>query len=332
MQLVINSFGAYLHKTDEMFVIKTDDKTTSVSADKVDSILISTAATITTDAISLAIERNIDVVFLNNFGDPIGRIWHSKLGSTTLIRRWQLKAEETPEGFSLAKGFVVRKAEQQIAYVKDLKKNRPGMADEFNTVLSAMEGLLSDLRATKGNAVSQRGRVMGLEGMLSRYYFGILSASLPKKWQFDGRSRDPAKDPFNAMLNYGYGVLYSQVERGCIISGLDPYIGILHTDNYNKRSFVFDLIEIFRINADRVVMNLFVSKKVRTEYFDEVPGGMILNKEGKAVLITALNEMFETKVKVGRRTVTLRSSIPLECHHIANSMIGKGDGVIGDAK
>ena len=327
MQLVINSYGAYLHKKDELFVIKTDEKTTSISADKVDSILISTAATITTDAISLAIERNIDVVFLNHFGDPIGRIWHSKLGSTTVIRRWQLKAEDTPEGFILAKGFVVKKAEQQIAYVKDLKKNRPGMADEFYSVLSAMENLLTDLKATKGNAASQRGRVMGLEGMLSRYYFGILSASLAKKWQFSGRSRDPAKDPFNAMLNYGYGVLYSQVERGCIISGLDPYIGILHTDNYNKRSFVFDLIEIFRINVDRVVMNLFVSKKVKTEFFDEVPGGVMLNKEGKAVLITALNEMFETKVKVGRRTVTLRSSIPLECHHIANSMIGKGDGV-----
>jgi len=325
MQLVINSYGAYLHKTDEMFVIKTDEKTTSVSADKVDSILISTAATITTDAISLAIERNIDIVFLNHFGDPIGRVWHSKLGSTTVIRRWQLKAEETPEGFALAKGFVVRKAEQQIAYVKDLKKNRPILADEFADVLSSMESLLADLKATKGIAASQRGRVMGLEGMLSRYYFGILSVSLPEKWQFDGRSRDPAKNPFNAMLNYGYGVLYSQVERGCIISGLDPYIGILHTDNYNKRSFVFDLIEIFRINVDRVVMNLFVSKKVKMEFFDEVPGGVMLNKEGKAVLITALNEMFETKVKVGRRTVTIRSSIPLECHHIANSMIGKGD-------
>lgn len=327
MQLVINSYGAYLHKTDELFVIKTENTTAKVSADKVDSILISTAATISTDAISLAIERNIDIVFLNHFGDPIGRVWHSKLGSTTVIRRWQLKAEETLEGFLLAKGFVVRKVEQQIAYVKDLKKNRPLMADEFNSVLSSMECRLSDLKATKGIAASQRGRVMGLEGMVSREYFGILSACIPKKWQFAGRSRDPAKDPFNALLNYGYGVLYSQVERGCIISGLDPYIGILHTDNYNKRSFVFDLIEIFRINVDRVVMNLFVSKKVKTEFFDEVPGGVMLNKEGKAVLITALNEMFETKVKVGRRTVTIRSSIPLECHHIANSMIGKDDPI-----
>jgi hypothetical protein len=37
------------------------------------------------------------------------------------------------------------------------------------------------------------------------------------------------------MLNYGHGVLYSMVEKACIIAGLDPYIGVLHTDNYNNK-------------------------------------------------------------------------------------------------
>ena|SRR3989304_1858844 len=64
-----------------------------VSADKVDSILITTAATITTDAIEFAVENNIDIVFLDFNKNPYGRVWHSKLGSTTLIRRRQLEAE-----------------------------------------------------------------------------------------------------------------------------------------------------------------------------------------------------------------------------------------------
>ena len=64
-----------------------------VSADKVDSILITTAATINTDAIEFAVENNIDIVFLDFNKNPYGRVWHSKLGSTTLIRRRQLEAE-----------------------------------------------------------------------------------------------------------------------------------------------------------------------------------------------------------------------------------------------
>ena len=46
MQLVINSFGAYLHKSGNCFVIKVDDKSTEISVDKVNSILISTSATL----------------------------------------------------------------------------------------------------------------------------------------------------------------------------------------------------------------------------------------------------------------------------------------------
>jgi len=93
MQLVINTRGAYLKKEKNCFLVKNDEKSFEVSADKVDSILITTAATITTDAIEFAVENNIDIVFLNHFGDPYGRVWHSKLGSTTLIRRRQLEAE-----------------------------------------------------------------------------------------------------------------------------------------------------------------------------------------------------------------------------------------------
>ena len=56
-----------------MFFVKNDDKVFEVSEKKVDSILITTSATITTDAIKFAVENNIDIVFLDNFGDPYGQ-------------------------------------------------------------------------------------------------------------------------------------------------------------------------------------------------------------------------------------------------------------------
>ena len=109
---------------------------------------------------------------------------------------------------------------------------------------------------------NKRGRIIGLEGSASKVYFDILALCIPERYRFNGRSRQPAKDPFNAFLNYAYGVLYSLVEKSCIIAGLDPYIGFLHTDNYSKPSLVFDIIENFRIYADRVVFRLFSKKMV----------------------------------------------------------------------
>ncbi|MEW6741045.1 MAG: CRISPR-associated endonuclease Cas1 [Nitrospirota bacterium] len=109
MQLVINTYGSYLQKNGDCFKVKTDEKVFEISCKKVSSILISTAAYITTDAIKMAMENNIDIVFIDEFGNPYGRVWHSKLGSTTLIRRKQFEIAETDEGFNLALEWVKTK-------------------------------------------------------------------------------------------------------------------------------------------------------------------------------------------------------------------------------
>jgi CRISPR-associated protein Cas1 len=111
------------------------------------------------------------------------------------------------------------------------------------------------------------------------------------------------------------------VEKACIISGLDPYVGFLHTDNYNKKSLVFDLIELYRIHADRTVVNLFSKRKVNDEMFDSIPNGLTLNKEGKAVLLQVFNETMEKKISYNGRNIKLKNTMQYDCHKIANSLI-----------
>jgi CRISP-associated protein Cas1 len=92
------------------------------------------------------------------------------------------------------------------------------------------------------------------------------------------------------------------VEKACIIAGLDPYVGFLHTDSYNKMSLVFDIIEMFRTLVQ----------------------GMGLSKDGKAALIEALNKNFEETILYRGRNVKTRNTIQMECHRIANSLIRPG--------
>ena len=321
MQLVINTRGAYLKKNKNVFLVKNDDKTFEVSANKVDSILITTSATITTDAIKFAVENNIDIVFLDHFGDPYGRVWHSKLGSTVQIRRRQIEISDHRKGFKMANGWIETKVDNQISFLKDLKKNRPEKKEELAESISNIEAMKNQITALDGTLDQMRGKVMGFEGMSSRYYFGALCAVMPEKWKFNGRSRNPAEDGFNCLLNYGYGVMYSMVEKGCIIAGLDPYVGFMHTDNYNKKSMVFDLIEMYRTYVDRTVVNLFSKRKINDDLFDTIPNGLTLNKEGKAVLIQALNETLDKSINYRGRNIKVRNTIQYDCHRIANSLI-----------
>lgn len=324
MQLVINTYGSYLRKNGDCFLVKNEDKVFEVSVKKVDSIMITTSAYLSTDALKFAIENNIDVIFLDEFGDPYGRVWHSKLGSTVLIRRKQLEISAAEEGLELSKEWVIRKLENQADFLERLKRPREDKAEKLGESIKGLAEITQKLTALAGMIDERRGTIMGLEGSAGRIYFDALSYVMPERFKFDGRSRNPAKDEFNALLNYGYGVLYSLVEKACIVAGLDPYIGFVHTDNYNKKSLVFDIIEMFRIFAEETVVYLFSGRKVKVEYFDEVKGGFTLNKDGKAVLIEALNKTLDESIRYKGRNIQKRNIIQFECHSIANGLI-KGE-------
>ncbi len=79
----------------------------------------------------------------------------------------------------------------------------------------------------------QRGKLFGTEGYIADKYF----AGLRKLHVFPGR-KPQERDKFNSALNYGYGILYNEVERACWYVGLDPYTGLYHTERYGKPSLV----------------------------------------------------------------------------------------------
>ena len=168
---------------------------------------------------------------------------------------------------------------------------------------------------------SVRGSLLGYEGSAGRVYFEVLGKLIPEKYAFDGRSRNPAIDQFNCMLNYSCGILYSSVEKACIIAGLDPYIGIMHTDNYNKKALVFDLVEMYRGYMDEIVFRLFSTKKVEDEFFDRVEEGYYLNKEGKKLLIGEYNKELEEKINYRGRRIEFANIIQYDCHRIANRIL-----------
>jgi len=321
MQLVINTYGSYLHKIEDCFEIKVDEQKQKISASKVESILITTGVSFSSDAIELAMQHNIDVVFLDKFGNPYARVWQPKLGSTTLIRRRQLEIAETDQGLQWVTEWIRQKLDNQIEFLQELSRHRDKKAEQIADSVKRIEQARDKLNLLHGSLDEKRSEIMGLEGSSGRTYFGALAMLVPERFSFEGRSRQPAKDEFNAMLNYSYGILYSLVEKACILAGLDPFVGFLHTDNYNKKSLVFDLIEPYRIIGDKTVFYLFSKRQVKQDFFDAIKNGMMLNKEGKKVLIAAFNERMETAIRYRGRNIKQKDIIQFDCHRLANELI-----------
>ncbi|MCP4630858.1 MAG: CRISPR-associated endonuclease Cas1, partial [bacterium] len=111
-------------------------------------------------------------------------------------------------------------------------------------------------------------------------------------------------------------ILYSQVEKACILSGLDPYVGFLHADNYNKKSMVFDLIEPFRIFGEQTAVYLFTGKKMKDEYFDAGEQAVTLNTKGKPMVVEAMNKHLDETVRYRRKNVKRRYIVQHEAHRL----------------
>ncbi len=325
MDLILTTFGTYLHRQGELFVVKVKEQKQEVSSRKVRSIIITTGASLSTDAIQLAVEKNIDIVFLDGMGDPYGRVWHGRPGSTTAIRREQLRLADTPQGLQLALSWLLRKLDSQIEFLQAARQRRSRLSARLTEKIQALLELRRSLAGVSGELDAVRGTIMGLEGRAGRTYWEAINLLLPESFRFEARSRNPAKDEFNCLLNYSYGVLYGTVERACILAGLDPYMGFIHTDHYQKKSLVFDLIECYRVWADETIVGLFAARKVKPEMFDKLQNGLMLNKSGKAVLIEQFFAYLDQTIRYRSRNIKRRDTIQLDCHRMANEWIGRAD-------
>ncbi|MEE9430981.1 MAG: CRISPR-associated endonuclease Cas1 [Melioribacteraceae bacterium] len=329
MQLFIDSYGAFLHVKDNMFEVKLYQNNQTVkkkiAPSKISTILLSKGTSLSYEAVNMCLTYNIDLLFLEFDGTPIGRVWHSKLGSTTKIRKHQLVASVNEIGVKYVKEWIERKIANQIEFLKKLKKHRPNKAEYFNETIKKLKQSKKGVSQLKGKNIKEVAESLrGYEGSAGRFYFEVLSNSLTKENNFIGRSSRPAKDPFNSFLNYAFGVLYSKIEKALIIAGIDPYLGFLHRDDYNQKSMVFDFIEPYRIFAEEVVFKLFSAKKVNKKHTDEITNGFSLNKEGKILLMQSFNKfMDEDKVRYKGKNHTRNNIIQYDAHAFANYLINK---------
>lgn len=331
MQLYLNTYGVYLHVKDALFEVRMPQEgggheKRHFAAQKVTSIVMTTSGALSTDAVRLALQNNIDIIFADSSGFPLGRVWHSKLGSTTKIRKRQLEASIGPEGVRWTIQWLAAKLDNQIEFIKSLKKHRARMGDYLDEKAAKIDNLRQSMRlqeeAPSVDTIAETLR--GLEGTAGRLYFEVLSQALPPEYRFAGRSFRPALDAFNAFLNYGYGVLYSRVEKALMIAGLDPYVGFLHRDDYNQKSMVFDFIEPYRIHVETVVFRLFSAKKVNQAHTVPLANGLSLDKEGKQLLIERLNDYLEVQtIRYNGRNQSRGNGLQMDAHRFANELIGK---------
>lgn len=296
MELVLNTFGTCLSRDNEGFVISNNDGVQKIPVCGIRSIQISKGAQISSDAVMLAVENEIEVIFMDKSGTVIGRIWSPKYGSVSTIRKGQLAFTFCKDAVEWIKGVICEKIGNQQAML--LMMNAEGdmrLGNIIDKSINRLEDYRSKIKALQGEIVNDVSATLrGWEGVSSKIYFDTINEFLPERYRFDKRSQHPALDPANAMLNYGYGLLYGKIEGALIKAGVDPYVGVMHRDDYNRPVLVYDVIELFRVWVDYVVFSLLCQNVVSDEHYSyQGDGSCWLEPLGRRVLIQSLNDYLD---------------------------------------
>lgn len=322
MELILNNYGASLSCENEALIVTTKDGRQRLPLDGVKSISVSKGTRISSDAVMLAIEKEVEIVFVDKSGHPVGRVWSPKYGSISTIRKGQLIFTQSSAALDWIKMVLGKKIENQQALLLMFRMDEEASRQQTERAISQLEKYRMKIERAEGETVSDAAvQLRGWEGQAAQIYFSAINSVIPERYRFEKRSQHPAMDIFNLLLNYGYGLLYRNVEGALIKAGIDPYLGVLHRDEYNRPVLVYDVIELYRVWVDYVVVS-FISQNVITDDYYSVKddGSYWLEPLGRRILIQAVNDYLEETIEERGLTRSRRQQIFLYAQELAQEL------------
>ncbi len=305
MVLVINSLGAALLRKDNTLVLKKEGKNFPIHPSKIDSIVIYKGVIISSDAIALAVENSIDLVIMDKIGKVKARMWSPKISSIATIRRKQLQFTFSEQAVKWIKEILQEKIKNQTALLMAFYPEEIQLARRFDIVINKLTDYKQKIASAKGDLIPEVAHSLrGWEGAANRQYFYAINLILPEKYHFESRSQHPAKDVFNAMLNYAYGILYNKIEAALIRAGIDPYIGVLHREEYNRPVLTFDIIEKYRVWAEFVVIHILQQEVIDEDCYSTSDNGAVwLEDMGRRIVIQAMYDYLSDTVPYKNKNI-----------------------------
>lgn len=289
--LYISQQGCYLSLKQEQVIIKHGQVILDqVQIPLLEQILILGKSQVTTQLIRTCLWHNIPIVYLSRMGRCYGRLVPVERGYRNLARR-QLALSEA-DRLSVARAIVQAKLRNSRVILQ--RQRRRGISDVLDSAIGGLKYL--SYRAEQATSTAQ---LLGFEGAAAASYFAALGHCLTAdEFTFTERTRRPPKDPVNALLSFGYQLLWNHLLSLIELQGLDPYDACLHQGSERHAALASDLLEEFRAPLIDSLVLYLVNRHVmnRDEDFDfAADGGCYLNEAGrKKFLRSFLLRMEET--------------------------------------
>ncbi|AKT41104.1 type I-MYXAN CRISPR-associated endonuclease Cas4/Cas1 [Chondromyces crocatus] len=284
--LHVVSHGARVGRSGDCFqVVDRDAGRTRVGVREVSDIVLHGHAQITTQALRLCAAEEIPVHFVTASGAHVGMFAMGPGGVQRRIRQYR---GLTDDGFtlSLARRLILAKVEMQLRHLLRSSRKEAALRELIAGTIDLMRGCLR-----RAAHATTREELMGQEGNAARAYFQaiarLVSPDAGEAFLPNGRSRRPPEDRFNALLSFGYALLYRDVLSAIQRVGLEPAFGVLHQPRSAAFPLALDLTELFRVPVvDMAVLGAVNRRTFHAERDFTVTGRQVwLSDEGRRAML-----------------------------------------------
>jgi len=276
-----------LHRSEDHLILRRQGQCVgTIPLLNVQCIVLISSVQITSQALDMLFEKQIDVIYASRSGHIKGRL-QSQSGNGAVVRIAQHHAFVTQDTrLSIAKSIVAGKIANQ-GHLLETYQRYYALA-EYKTLVSKMKKYASKLPQAK--SIDE---IMGLEGISARVYWDGYRHLL-KQPSFDRRAYRPAPDYVNSALNLAYAFLNSELTMCLAAQRFDLEIGFLHSIHYGRNSLPLDLMEEFRSPfADAWLLGLFNKSILKESHFHGQEKGFYLTSDGFAKFIALHHEHLE---------------------------------------
>ncbi|MFK5937680.1 MAG: CRISPR-associated endonuclease Cas1 [Sulfurimonas sp.] len=226
----------------------------------IDILILNHRATLHTKDILKFTDNNISILVISYNNDKFSIInsANTKNAEIKLAQYNSLKAK-----IDFAKYFIKNKL---IAHMEQLKTHN--IEVDITSKIKQLESAV------------EINEIMGIEGSFAREYFQHFFTLLPVSLHKNKRSKQPPKDPVNALLSYWYSLYYNIISVQLLSYGFECGLGYLHTPFRTHNALASDLLELFRASINQAVISIFTNELLSIEDFSK-KGGVYLKYDGR---------------------------------------------------
>ncbi|MEO1636511.1 MAG: CRISPR-associated endonuclease Cas1 [Cyanobacteria bacterium J06631_9] len=313
--------GGVVSKKQGRFQFKVaDEPQQDIPVREISKMLLYGNIHLTTPVISTCLYEQIPVFFLSQAGKYKGHLWSAQSGELTAeLAQFERHGDETFR-LEMARAIVQGKLLNSKQLLLRLNRKR-----RLDVVRQAIAGTDSDLRAIDHS--SSVDQLRGYEGSAAARYFPALGQLIQsEEFSLMRRTRRPPTDPINALLSFGYTLLYNNVLSFILVEGLNPYLGNLHRSERKETHLAFDLMEAFRSPVvDSMVLRLVNQRMITAEDFQPPVenGGVYLNDGARRLFLKQFELRLNATTAYGGKAdpVEYRRAIQLQVQDYKRAMM-----------